>query len=228
MKLSVIVPVYNEVDTIQTVLANILSVELDKEIIIVDDGSTDGTQEWLQKLDQSEDLRILFQSKNQGKGAALRRALPTVSGEIVVFQDADLEYDPQDYLKLIKPIVNDQADVVYGSRFKGEAPHRMLLFWHYFGNQFLTFLSNVLSNLNLSDMETCYKMFRAELIPKLNLKENRFGIEPEITAKFAKLKVRIYEVGISYFGRTYREGKKIGWKDGLRAVWCILRYNLFG
>jgi len=223
----VIVPVYNEVDTIQTVLERIQAVELEKEIIVVDDGSTDGTQEWLRKLEQGDDLQVFFQPNNQGKGAALRRALPVVRGEVVVFQDADLEYDPEDYLRLIKPILDDQADVVYGSRFKGEAPKRMLFFWHFAGNQFLTFFSNVFSNLNLSDMETCYKMFRADLIPKLNLKENRFGIEPEITAKFAKLKVRIYEIGISYYGRTYREGKKIGWKDGVRAVWCILRYNLW-
>jgi len=227
MKLSIIVPVYNEVDTIQNVLEKVQSVGLNKEIIIVDDGSTDGSREFLQKLNQTENLQIFFQPENQGKGAAIRKALPAVSGDVVVFQDADLEYDPQDYLRLIKPIIDDQADVVYGSRFKGEAPKRMLFFWHFAGNQFLTFLSNVFSNLNLSDMETCYKMFRADLIPKLNLKENRFGIEPEITAKFAKLKVRIYEIGISYYGRTYREGKKIGWKDGLRAVWCILRYNLW-
>lgn len=226
MKLSVIISVFNEFDTVQAVLQKVQAVDVDKEIIIVDDGSTDGTREWLEQVEQSQGLKILFQPKNQGKGAALRRALPEVSGDVVVFQDADLEYDPQDYVKLLQPIREDQADVVYGSRFKGEAPHRMLFFWHYQGNRFLTFLSNLFSDLNLSDMETCYKMFRADLIPRLKLKENRFGIEPEITAKFARLKVRIYEVGISYYGRTYREGKKIGWKDGLRAIWCIIRYNL--
>jgi glycosyltransferase involved in cell wall biosynthesis len=242
MKLSVVMPVYNEIDTIEDILYKVQSVKLEKEIILVDDGSTDGTREFLQSLQEKQgdvrlekidrfinvdNIRIFFQPQNQGKGAALNRGFQEVSGEVVVIQDADLEYDPQEYFKLIKPIQDGFADVVYGSRFMGGAPHRILFFWHSIGNKFITFLSNMFTNLNLTDMETCYKMFKTDLIRKISIKENRFGIEPEITAKIAKMDVRIYEVGISYYGRTYKEGKKIGWKDGLRAVWCILKYNLF-
>lgn len=242
MKLSVVMPVYNEIDTIEDILYKVQSVKLEKEIILVDDGSTDGTREFLQSLQEKQgnvrlekidrfinvdNIRIFFQSQNRGKGAALNRGFQEVSGEVVVIQDADLEYDPQEYFKLIKPIQDGFADVVYGSRFMGGAPHRILFFWHSIGNKFITFLSNMFTNLNLTDMETCYKMFKTDLIRKISIKENRFGIEPEITAKIAKMDVRIYEVGISYYGRTYKEGKKIGWKDGLRAVWCILKYNLF-
>ena len=241
MKLSVVMPVFNEIDTIEDILYKVQAVNLEKEIIIVDDGSSDGTREFLQalqeksgkirleKIDKSlnvDNIRIFFQPQNQGKGAALNRGFQEVTGDVVVIQDADLEYDPEDYFKLIKPIQDGFADVVYGSRFRGGAPHRILFFWHSIGNKFITFLSNMFTNLNLTDMETCYKMFKADVIRDISIKENRFGIEPEITAKVANMDVRIYEVGISYYGRTYKEGKKIGWKDGLRALWCILKYNL--
>jgi len=241
MKLSVIMPVYNEIDTIADILQRVQSVELDKEIIIVDDGSTDGTREFLSKLaDQkgetrhprseaklrTDNLRILFQPRNRGKGAAIHQGLKFVTGEVVIIQDADLEYDPREYVKMMSPIQEGFADVVYGSRFMGGSPHRVLFFWHSIGNKILTWFSNLLTNLNLTDMETCYKMIRADLVKDMEIRENRFGIEPEITAKLAKTDARIYEVGISYYGRTYQEGKKIGWKDGLRALWCIIKYNI--
>jgi glycosyltransferase involved in cell wall biosynthesis len=242
MKLSVVMPVYNEIDTIEEILFRVQGVDLEKEIIIVDDGSTDGTRELLEslhrkkgrvklnKIDKNIDMdnvHIFFQTHNQGKGAALNRGFQEINGDIVIIQDADLEYDPREYLKLMRPIEDGFADVVYGSRFMGGSPHRILFFWHSIGNNLLTFLSNMFTNLNLSDMETCYKMFKTDVIRNINIQEKRFGIEPEITAKIAKMKVRIYEVGISYYGRTYTEGKKISWRDGVKAIWCILRYNLF-
>jgi glycosyltransferase involved in cell wall biosynthesis len=242
MKLSIVMPVYNEIDTIEEILYMVQNVDLDKEIIIIDDGSTDGTQDFLKSLQNSQDImkltsinktihtdniRVFFQPQNKGKGAALNRGFKEVAGEVIVVQDADLEYDPREYTKLLNPIKEGHADVVYGSRFMGGSPHRILFFWHSIGNKFLTHLSNMFTNLNLTDMETCYKMFKTEVIQDITIKENRFGIEPEITAKIAKTKARIYEVGISYYGRTYNEGKKIGWKDGLRAIWCIFKYNLF-
>ena len=225
MKLSVVIPVYNEIATIEEILNRVKSVPLEKEIIVVEDASTDGTREWLQKLDDP-DIKVFFHDKNRGKGAALRTAFEKVAGEIVVVQDADLEYDPREYDRLIEPIIDGRADVVYGSRFTG-GPQRVLFFWHYVGNKFLTLLSNMLTNLNLSDMETCYKIFRAELLEKITLTSNRFGFEPEITAKFAKLHCRIYEVPISYSGRNYEEGKKITWKDGLAAFFHIVRFRFF-
>ena len=226
MKLSVVIPVYNEVGSILELLARVRAVPLDKEIIMVDDNSTDGTRDLLQSLPRSGDLTLLFHQINQGKGAALRTGIAAAAGDIVIIQDADLEYDPQEYSKLMRPIIDGRADVVFGSRFGGGETHRVLYFWHSVGNRVLTLLSNMLTNLNLTDMEVCYKLFRRELIQGITIEENRFGFEPEITAKVAKLGCRVYEVGISYSGRSYEEGKKIGWRDGLRALWCILKYNL--
>ena len=235
MVLSILIPVYNEEDNIQRILDRVRAVKLvnniAKQIVIVNDCSTDGTEELvLRYIEKHNDVQIEYQkhSKNKGKGRAINTALKMVKGDFVIIQDADNEYDPEEYNLLLQPIIDDYADVVYGSRFMGGNPHRILFFWHRLGNNFLTFLSNMFSNLNLTDMETCYKMFRRELIQSIEIKENRFGIEPEITAKMAKIKgIRIYEVGISYYGRTYEEGKKIGWKDGFRAIYCILKYNIF-
>jgi len=241
MKLSVVIPAFNEINTIEDILLKVQKVPIEKEIIIVDDGSTDGTRELLKRLNKTKgkfisskideiinttNIKVLFQPNNQGKGAALNLGFKKAIGDIVIVQDADLEYDPRDYTNLIRPIEEGYADVVYGSRFIGGAPHGILFFWHSIGNKFLTFISNMFTNLNLTDMETCYKVFKREIIQKINLKENRFGIEPEITAKISKMKVRICEVGISYYGRTYDEGKKINWKDGIRAIYCIIKYNL--
>ena len=246
-KLSVVMPVYNERATVEQILQRVQAVEIEKEIIIVDDGSTDGTREFLQALAQTsvghnpasttlpatgslirtDNIRVFLQEKNRGKGAALRRGFQEACGEIVLVQDADLEYDPQDYHKLLEPILRGAADVVYGTRFRGGS-HRVLFFWHSVGNKFLTTLSNMSTNLNLSDVWTCYKAFKREVLQKIELKEDRFGFEPEVTAKVAKGGWRVYEIPISYYGRTYAEGKKITWKDGLKAVWCILRFNLFG
>ena len=228
MLLSVVVPVYNEVDFIEKIVERIQSIPIKKEIIIVDDASTDGTMNKLKNIEQGNNIKILEHKRNRGKGAALRTGFREVAGDIILIQDADLEYDPSEYSKLIQPILEGKADVVYGSRFVGGEAHRVLYFWHSIGNRFLTLLSNMFSNLNLTDMEVCYKVFRREIIQKINIEENRFGFEPEITAKISNLGCRIYEVGISYSGRTYGEGKKIGWKDGLWAVWCILKYNLQG
>jgi len=228
MKLSIIIPCYNEKSTIREVIDAVLAAPYDdKEIIIVDDCSEDGTKEVL--LEEMDSLvhQILFHKVNQGKGAALRTGIQAATGDIVLIQDADLEYDPQEYPNLVEPILRNKADVVYGSRFMGSQPHRVLYFWHSVGNMVLTILSNMFTNLNLTDMETCYKVFRREIIQGISIKENRFGFEPEITAKIAKLECRIFEVGISYYGRTYKEGKKIGWKDGFRAIYCIVKYNLF-
>ncbi len=225
MKISVIIPVYNEVNTITEIISRVKDVGLDKELIIVDDFSTDGTRDLLHKMDGSRDMRILYHEKNMGKGAALRTGFQHVSGDIVIIQDADLEYNPQEYHKLIRPIIDNRADVVYGSRFITTEERRVLFFWHYMGNSFLTLLSNIFTNLNLSDMETCYKVFKADIVKRLKIEEDRFGFEPEITAKIAKMRCRIYEVGISYSGRDYSEGKKIGWKDGVRAIWCIVKYK---
>jgi len=226
MKLSVVIPVYNEAGTVEEIVRRVEAVDLEKEIVLVDDCSTDGTRGILSRLATNEHVRALYHERNQGKGAALRTGFAAATGDIVVVQDADLEYDPQEYSRLIKPIVDGKADVVYGSRFAGGESHRVLYFWHYVGNRFLTFVSNCFTNLNLSDMETCYKVFRREVIQSIRIEENRFGFEPEITAKVAAKRCRVYEVGISYAGRTYEEGKKIGWKDGVRAIWCIVKYNL--
>jgi glycosyltransferase involved in cell wall biosynthesis len=229
MKLSVIIPCYNERQSIKKIVDAVLSSSYpDKEIIIVDDCSKDGTQEVLREEIAPLVDKIIYHEVNQGKGAALRTGIQAASGDVIIIQDADLEYDPNEYECLVRPIQNDQADVVYGSRFIGGKPHRILFFWHRIGNAVLTFLSNMFSNLDLTDMETCYKCFRSEIIKKITIKENRFGFEPEITAKLAKTKCRIVEVGISYYGRTYEEGKKIGWRDGFRALYCILKYNLLG
>ena len=235
MTLSILIPVYNEEDNIQKILDRVRAVTLvnniAKQIVIVNDCSTDGTEELvLRYIEKHNDIQIEYQkhSKNKGKGRAINTALKMVKGDFVIIQDADNEYDPGEYNLLLQPIIDNYADVVYGSRFMGGNPHRILFFWHRLGNNFLTFLSNMFSNLNLTDMETCYKMFSREVIHSIEIKENRFGIEPEITAKMAKIKgIRIYEVGISYYGRTYEEGKKIGWKDGFRAIYCILKYNIF-
>jgi glycosyltransferase involved in cell wall biosynthesis len=234
-KLSIIIPAYNEGRTIHKILDRIKKVELignlERELIIVNDFSTDNTEEAIIKYQKDNpDLPITYykHEKNKGKGAALHTGIDKATGEFVVIQDADLEYDPQEYNILLQPILDDFADVVYGSRFMGGKPHRILFFWHSIGNKILTFASNVFTNLNLTDMETCYKMWRSELIKSVNLKEQRFGFEPEVTAKVSRLpNVRIYEVGISYYGRTYEEGKKINWKDGVRAIYCILKYNIW-
>ena len=228
MSVSVIIPVYNEINSLEKVLGMVRAVTLpiEKEIIVVDDCSMDGTRELLQNMSGS-DLVKIFHPVNQGKGAALRTGFAKASGDIVLIQDADLEYDPNEYPKLLAPILDGKADVVYGSRFVGSKAHRVLYFWHMVGNKFLTLLSNMLTNINLTDMETCYKVFRREVVQAITIKENRFGFEPEITAKVAKTRCRIYEVGISYSGRTYSEGKKIGWRDGISALRCILKYNLF-
>lgn len=234
-KLSIVVPAYNEENTIQNILNRINEVQLiqqiQKEIIVVNDCSKDNTEQKVQAFQQQHpELNIVYKKHevNKGKGAALRTGFQSATGDFVIVQDADLEYDPNEFNILMKPILDGFADVVYGSRFIGGKPHRILFFWHTIGNKMLTFASNVFTNLNLTDMETCYKMFKREIIQSIDLKENRFGFEPEVTAKVAKIaKVRIYEVGISYYGRTYEEGKKIGMKDAFRALYCILRYNLF-
>jgi len=245
MKVSIVIPVYNERAFIEEVLLRVQASPIEKEIIVIDDRSTDGTRALLEDLDKTQsegkreaivqngksrlsldNIRFLFQQQNAGKGAALRRGFEAASGDIVLVQDADLEYDPKDYPKLLEPIFEDKADVVYGSRFLG-GPQRVHYFWHYCGNKFLTLLSDVFTNLKLTDMETCYKVFRKEVLQNIKLESNRFGFEPEITAKIAKGNWRIYEVSISYAGRTYAEGKKITWRDGVSTLWCILRFNLF-
>jgi len=226
VKLSVVIPCFNEFATIESVIRSVKKCGIHSlEIIIVDDCSTDGTCELLRTLEFQVD-RIIYHSHNQGKGAALRSGFRAVTGDIVIVQDADLEYDPQEFAIVIEPILNGKADVVYGSRFIGGQPHRVVYYWHMVGNRFLTTLSNMLTNINLTDMETCYKAFRREIIQAVQIEENRFGFEPEITAKISRMECKIYEVGISYYGRTYKEGKKIGWKDGFRAIFCILKYNL--
>ncbi len=242
MKISVLMPAYNEINTIEDILRKVQSVNIDKEIIVVDDFSKDGTREFLKDLMQNDgllqafddyaevkidNLKVIFHEKNLGKGAAINSGLQHIDGDVIIIQDADLEYEPEEYHKLLAPILKGHADVVYGSRFMGGSPHRILFFWHSIGNKLLTFLSNIFTNLNLTDMETCYKMIKREIIDQITIKERGFGIEPEITAKIAKLGARVYEVGISYYGRTFEEGKKITWRDGIRTVYCIFRYNLF-
>ncbi len=233
--LSILIPAYNEANTIVSILDRVLEVELinniTKEIIVIDDCSSDGTFELVKnyiKAHPKAAIRLEHHEKNKGKGAAIHTGIKSATGDYLIVQDADLEYDPMEFNELFKPIFYDKADVVYGSRFMGSKPHRILFFWHTIGNRILTFLSNMLTNLNLTDMETCYKLFRSDIIKKIHLQENRFGFEPEVTAKIARIPgIKIYEVGISYYGRTYEEGKKINWKDGFRAIYCILRYNLF-
>jgi glycosyltransferase involved in cell wall biosynthesis len=228
MKLSIVIPCYNELATIEQILDAVRASSWpDKEIIVVDDCSRDGTRDLLQGKLATKVDRLVLHEKNQGKGAALRTGIAHATGDIVIIQDADLEYDPNQYPRILAPIVEDRADVVFGSRFMGAEPHRVLYFWHRMGNGLLTLLSNMFTNLNLTDMETCYKAFRREIIQGIKIEENRFGFEPEITAKVAKTRCRIFEVGISYYGRTYDEGKKIGYKDGFRAIYCIVKYNLF-
>ena len=227
MKLSVVMPVYNEKATVRRVVERVLSVGLELELLCVDDGSSDGSREVLAGLEKEcPQMRVFLQPRNMGKGAALRRGIQEATGDYVIIQDADLEYDPQDYGRLLGPLESGQADVVYGSRFLGAGPHRVLYFWHSVGNWFLTLVSNMITNLNMTDMETCYKVFRREVIQSIPLEENRFGFEPEVTVKIAKRNLRVYEVGISYWGRTYAEGKKIGWKDGMRALWCLIKYGI--
>jgi len=227
--LSIVIPVYNEIGTIREIISRVqetfLPAGLSKEIVIVDDFSTDGTREILQDYAKSDSCKVFFHERNRGKGAALRTAIAHTSGDIVLVQDADLEYDPRDYPKLLDPILEGKADVVYGSRFVGGESKRVFFFWHYVGNKFLTILSNMFTNLNLTDMETCYKVFRGEIIRKIGIEQDRFGFEPEVTSKVARMGLRIYEVGISYSGRTYVEGKKINWKDGAKAIWTILKYR---
>jgi glycosyltransferase involved in cell wall biosynthesis len=226
--LSVVMPAFNEAATVEKVIKKVLAQRPVRQLIVVDDGSTDGTREKLQALAKDEPRLLLVRHDlNQGKGAALRTGFAQATAEIVVVQDADLEYDPAEYFRLLAPILSGNADVVFGSRFLGAGAHRVLYYWHWVGNNFLTTLSNMAANLNMSDMEACYKAFRREVLQKIRIEENRFGFEPEIVAKMAKLKVRIYEVAISYYGRTYAEGKKITWQDGAQALWCILKYNFF-
>jgi len=225
MRLSVVIPVYNEAATIAQIIDRVRAVAVDKEIVVVDDCSTDGTGSVLKSLPDARDLVRLYHDANQGKGAALRTGFARATGDVIVVQDADLEYDPSEYPKMLTPIADGRADVVFGSRFTGGECHRVLYFWHMLGNRFLTLLSNAFTNLNVSDMETCYKMFRREVLQAIDIEENRFGFEPEVTAKIAALRCRVYEVGISYSGRTYEEGKKIGWRDGVRAIWCIIKYR---
>jgi glycosyltransferase involved in cell wall biosynthesis len=227
MKVSVVIPVYNEEKTLREIIVRVQAVPLEKEIVMVDDGSNDRSREILREIKQSQkNVKVIFHDFNQGKGAALRTGFRTVSGDIIIIQDADLEYDPKDYPKLLEPIVDGRADVVYGSRFLG-GPHRVLFFWHYLGNKFLTFFSNIMTNINLTDMETCFKVFKTSVVKDLKLRSNRFGFEPEFTMKVAKRKYRIYEVPISYSGRSYGEGKKITWKDGVKAIFVILWYRFF-
>lgn len=227
MKLTVVIPCFNELGSIEQIVKAVKASPIkDLEIIVVDDYSTDGTRNLLASSIESQVDQVLYHKKNCGKGAALRSGFQAATGDIVIVQDADLEYDPQEYSLMIQPIVDGKADVVFGSRFMGGRPHRVVYYWHMLGNRFLTTLSNMLTNINLTDMETCYKAFKREVIQSVKIEENRFGFEPEVTAKVAKMGCRIYEVGISYYGRTYKEGKKIGWKDGFRAIYCILKYNL--
>jgi glycosyltransferase involved in cell wall biosynthesis len=226
LKLSVVIPVYNEARTIETLLERVLATPYRKEILVVDDGSTDGTRELLAARDGRDGIRVLLHERNQGKGAALATGFAAATGDVLLIQDADLEYDPADYPVLLRPIEDGRADVVFGSRFLG-GPHRCHLFWHYVANKLLTFLSNAFTNLNVSDMETCYKVFRADVAKRIRITSKRFGVEPELTAKVARLRCRVYEVPISYAGRDYSEGKKIGFRDAVDALWCILRFNLF-
>jgi glycosyltransferase involved in cell wall biosynthesis len=230
MKLSIIIPCYNEITTIEKLISKIslLDLLIQKEIVLIDDCSVDGTREYLNTLEGREDIKVYYHEKNRGKGAALRTGFSHADGDILLIQDADLEYDPSEYPKLIKPLLEGKADVVYGSRFVGGEEHRVLYFWHSVGNKFLTLLSNMFTNLNLTDMEVCYKVFRKSLLTQVTLREDRFGFEPEFTAKISRLNCSVYEVGISYSGRTYAEGKKINWKDGFRAIYVILKYGLFG
>jgi len=228
MKLSIIIPCFNEKEFLSELISLVKGSPVkEKEVIFVDDGSNDGTTDLIKNRLEQEVDSVVYHTKNMGKGAAIRSGLKYVTGDLVIIQDADLEYDPKEYPKLMAPILEGKADVVFGSRFLGEGPHRVHLFWHFVGNKFLTILSNMFTNLNLTDMETCYKLFRTDIIKQIDIAQKRFGVEPEITAKVAKKKCRVYEVGISYYGRSYSEGKKINWKDGLKAIYVILRYGIF-